>query len=80
MESSIQTEKELEFAIFCIKNIAIHLNVPDENVYEVLAVKSNLLNSYIIPCFDIPHTQGKDYIIETIEERGMIDEFENIYH
>lgn len=77
MESSIQTKKELEFNIFCIKNTAIHLNVPDENVYEVLAVKSN---SYIIPCFDILHTQGKDYVIETIEERGMIDEFENIYH
>lgn len=51
--------------------------MPDENVYEVLAVKSN---GYIIPCFDILHTQGKDYVIETIEERGMIDEFENIYH
>lgn len=39
VNSSIQTEKELDFAIFCIENIAIYLGVDAERVYETLAVK-----------------------------------------
>ncbi len=71
----IQTEKELDFAIFCIENIAIHLGVEAEKVYEALTVKSDILNGYIVPCYDVLHTQGKEYIVEDIvglmKERGV---------
>jgi hypothetical protein len=74
--ASIQNDRELEFAIFCIENIAIRLGVDAEKVYEALAVKSDILSSYIVPCFDILHTQGKDYIIDDIldvmKERGVV--------
>ena len=72
---SIQNEKELDFAIFCIENIAIHLGVEAERVYEALTVKSDILNGYIVPCYEALHTQGKEYIVEDIvglmKERGV---------
>lgn len=75
VSASIQTEKELDFAIFCIENIAIHLGVEAELVYEALAVKSDILNGYIVPCYEVLHTQGKEYIVEDIvglmKERGV---------
>jgi hypothetical protein len=74
--ASIQNNKELEFAIFCVENIAIRLGVNAEKVYEALTVKSNILNNYIITNFDILHTQGKDYIIDDIldvmQEQGVV--------
>ena len=73
--SSIQNARELEFAIFCVENVAIKLNVSAEKVYDALAEKSDILNSYIVPCFDVLHTQGKDYIVndilDVIKERGI---------
>ena len=68
MSNVIQNKKELEFAIFCVENIAIHLNVAAEKVYDALTVKSDILYSYIVPCYDILHTQGKEYIVEDILE------------
>lgn len=66
---------ELEFAIFCIENVAIKLGVNAELVYTALAEKSDILNSYIIPCYEVLHTQGKDYIVDDIiaimNERGV---------
>ena len=75
VSASIQTERELDFAIFCIENIAIHLGVEAEKVYKALTVKSDILNGYIVPCYEVLHTQGKEYIVEDIvglmKERGV---------
>lgn len=68
MSGFIQNERELEFAVFCIENVAIHLNTAAEKVYDALTVNSEILNGYIIPCYDILHTQGKEYIVEDILE------------
>lgn len=66
---------ELEFAIFCIENIAIKLNTDARKVYSALAEKSDILNDYIIPEYDILHTQSKDYIVNDIidlmNEKGV---------
>jgi hypothetical protein len=74
--ASIQNDRELEFVIFCIENIAIRLGISAENVYEALAVKSDILSNYIVPCYEILHTQGKDYIIDDIlgvmKDRGVV--------
>jgi len=71
----IQTEKELDFAIFCIENIAIYLGVEAEKVYEALTVKSDILKEYIVPYYEVLHTQGKEYIVEDVvglmKERGV---------
>ncbi len=69
------TDRELEFAIFCIENIAIEIGVGAETVYDALTHKSDILNSYIVPCYEALHTQGKDYIVNDIlglmQERGV---------
>lgn len=71
----IKTTDELEFAVFCIENIAIRLGKNAEEIYQSLTEKSDILNSYIIPEYAILHTQSKDYIVDDIislmEERGI---------
>ncbi len=73
--TKIATADELEFAIFCIENIALKLGKNAEEVYQALTEKSNILNSYIIPEYEVLHTQGKDYIVNDIislmEKRGI---------
>lgn len=77
MSNSIKIENsnELEFAVFCIENIAIRLGKNGEDIYQALAEKSDILNTYIVPEYEILHTQSKDYIIDDIislmEERGV---------
>lgn len=72
---NISNSKELEFAVFCIENVATRLGVDAEQVYNAFAHKSDILNGYIIPEYEILHTQSKDYIIndiiELMQERGV---------
>lgn len=71
----IKNIAELEFVVFCIENIAIRLEKNAEKVYQALSEQSNILNSYIIPEYEILHTQSKDYIVDDIislmKERGI---------
>lgn len=66
MNDSILNSRELEFAIFCIENIASKLNTNPKKVYLALAEQSDILNNYIVANYDILHTQSKDYIIDDI--------------
>lgn len=65
----------LEFAVFYIENIAIRLGKNAEEIYQTLTEKSDILSSYIIPEYEMLHTQSKDYIVDDIislmEERGI---------
>ena len=49
----IKNTDELEFAVFCIENIA-------------MTEKSDILNSYVIPEYEMLHTQSKEYIVDDI--------------
>ncbi len=73
--AKIKNADELEFAVFCIENVAIRLGKSGEAVYQALTDKSDILNSYIIPEYEVLHTQSKDYIVEDIislmDERGI---------
>ncbi|WP_346698649.1 DUF3791 domain-containing protein [Catenibacillus scindens] len=73
--ASIKNTDELEFAVFCIENIAARFWKNAEEVYQALTEKSDILNSYIIPEYEMLHTQSKDYILDDIislmEERGI---------
>ena len=72
---SIKEPVELEFAIFCIENVAAALGVKAERVYQALTKDSNILRGYIVPEYEILHTQSKEYIVEDIlelmKERGV---------
>ena len=59
---------ELEFAIFCIENVAKKLNIDAVVLYDMLTKQTNILKNYIIACYDVLHTQGKDYIVNDIIE------------
>ena len=67
--------RELEFAIFCIENTADYLGLNGGDVYKLLTEGSDILDNYIIPCFDALHTQGKEYIVndivEVMREKGL---------
>ena len=71
----IHNTDELSFAIFCIENIAIHLGISADKVYCALAENSDIMNQYIIPCYDVLHSQSKEYIVEDIisymKEKGV---------
>ena len=71
------SRKELEFAVFCIENIAEKLGKSGDEVYKMLTEKSDILDSYIIPCYDVLHTQGKNYIVNDIldymKKRGLVE-------
>lgn len=71
----IKNSNELEFAIFCIENVAARLGVDAERVYQAFTQKSDILNGYIVPEYEILHTQSLDYIVEDLvdvmKERGV---------
>ena len=62
----IDNINELEFAVFCIENVAKKLGVRADVVYKLFSEKSDILNGYIIPEYDILHTQSKEYIVDDI--------------
>jgi len=72
----IRNERELEFAVFCIENVADALGKPSDFVYRALAEESDILNQYVIPSYDVLHTQGREYIVndirEVMAERGVL--------
>lgn len=75
-EGTIQNARELEFAVFCIENVASRLGVGAEKVYRAFTQQSDILNGYIVPEYDVLHTQGKEYIVDDIldvmRERGVL--------
>ena len=74
---NIKNSNELEFAIFCIENVAIFLEKNAQEVYKMLTEDSNILYSYIVPEYEMLHTQGKEYIVqdivEVMRESGVIE-------
>lgn len=71
----IKNDRELEFAVFCIENVAEALGKPSDAVYRALTGPGDILNQYIVPNYDVLHTQGREYIVndirEVMNERGV---------
>ncbi|MGN0468952.1 MAG: DUF3791 domain-containing protein [Acutalibacteraceae bacterium] len=74
-EENIKNSKELEFAVFCVENVAAKLGKNAQSIYKDLTEKSDILNGYILPEYEVLHTQSKEYIvndiIELMKERGV---------
>ena len=68
MDKTMHGSRELEFAIFCIENVA-------SKFYAALTEQTDILNEYIIPEYEVLHTQSKEYIVNDIidimKERGV---------
>ena len=63
---NIKNSRELEFAVFCIENVAARLGVDAKRVYQAFTKKSDILNGYIVPEYEILHTQSREYIVQEL--------------
>lgn len=61
-------EKVLEFSIFCVESLADRLNVDAKKIYKILRVDTDILDNYIIPCYEALHSQSKAYIVDDLIE------------
>lgn len=70
------SDDELRFVVFCIESLAEDRNKDPVIIHDALTKESDIVDQYIIPCYETLHTQGKDYIIENLKEvmteRGII--------
>lgn len=59
-------EKILEFSIFCVESLAERLNIDAKKIYKILRVDTDILDNYIIPCYEPLHSQSKAYIVDDL--------------
>lgn len=60
-------KNELTFTVFLIHALAEAWQVSPQKVYEILS-RTTILDDYIVPCYDVLHTQGEKYLVEDITE------------
>ena len=58
-------EYQLDFITYCVGNLSDRLNISASRVYKMLR-SSGVLNDYIVPCYDVLHTFGKEYIMDDL--------------
>ncbi|MBR3566358.1 MAG: DUF3791 domain-containing protein [Paludibacteraceae bacterium] len=67
--------KRLNFTIFCINNVASFLGRNAKEVYHMMQ-DTNMIDGYIVPCYDVLHTFSKEYIVDDIvqllQKKGAI--------
>jgi len=65
----------LAFTIFCVNNVASYLNKNAKEVYHLMQ-DSDIINGYIVPCYEVLHTFSKEYIVEDLvslmQKRGVL--------
>ena len=62
------TEEQSFFAVFCIEALADDLGIKGDKIYKMLTDDSDILDDYILPCYDTLHTQGKAYIVRELKD------------
>lgn len=60
-------KKELTFVVFILHTLGQHWNMTTPEVYDILN-STGILDDYIIKCYDVLHTLGKEYLVEDITE------------
>ena len=60
-------KKELSFSIFMLYSLADKWKMSPVKVYKILN-STGILDNYIIKCYDVLHTQGKEYLVEDITD------------
>ena len=61
-----QINKVLEYTIFCIENVAKRVNKKPAEVYSLMTERTDILRSYVIPSYEVLHTQDREYIVDDI--------------
>ena len=60
-------KKELTFVVFILYALGQHWNMTTPEVSDILN-STGILDDYIIKCYDVLHTLGKEYLVEDITE------------
>ena len=60
-------KKKLTFVVFILHALGQHWNMTTPEVYEILNT-TGISDDYIIKCYDVLHTLGKEYLVEDITE------------
>ena len=70
------SQEQSFFAVFCIEALADELKTSGDKIYCMLTDDSDILDSYIVPNYDILHTQGKEWIVADLialmRKRGVL--------
>ena len=70
----MNAKEQLVFAVFLIHALSAAWGKPTGETYAIFK-ESGVLKNYIIPCYDVLHSLGMNYLIEDItdyvEERGI---------
>ncbi len=65
----------LSFVTFCIGAVALTLKLSRNEVYRMLKT-SDILDDYIIPCYEVMHTFSYTYIVDDIislmKKKGVV--------
>ena len=61
-------EKEMDFVVYCVENLANYISEDSVKVFDLLDEK-DLIEGYILKFYDILHTQSKDWIVEDLVEQ-----------
>ncbi len=68
--------KTLEFVTCCISALSNHLKMPPNEVYKRLH-DTGILQTYIIPSYDVLHTFGSRYLMDDfadyVKEKGALE-------
>lgn len=67
--------KSLRFTIFCVNNVADYLNKGAREVYHLMQ-DADIIDGYIVPCYEVLHTFSKEYIVEDLvsfmRKKGLV--------
>lgn len=61
-------EKEMDFVVYCVENLANYINEDSVKVFDLLDA-NDLIEGYILKFYDILHTQSRDWIVEVLVEQ-----------
>jgi hypothetical protein len=65
--SFIMSKKELDFSVFVLHSLADKRQKSLVEVYRILN-DTGILDDYVIKCYDVLHTLGKEYLTEDITD------------
>jgi hypothetical protein len=63
------TPEKSFFAVFCIEALADELHMTGDEVYKILTDDSDILDAYIVPHYDVLHTQGRPWLMQDLTDR-----------
>lgn len=70
-----EAKDKIDFVVFLVNKLSTAWGMLTPDVYQTLN-KADLIDGYIIPCYDVLHTQGAPYLVEDLtelaKERGAL--------